>query len=423
MGYKANIITSLITRFIGAFVTLGISIITARELGNEKLGEISLVVLAIAISMLVSGILSGPPLVYFTPRKKLKHLLVPAYVANIVCSGLVCVILALFDLFDRQYLIYAIMISLFQGFYSTNFYVLLGLEKLNAYNFIGIAQVLVAIGGIIIGVYVLGIKEVESYFIAQAISFFVGFIITIPFMKQTTFSDEVSSYSNVVKDIFGYGFVMQLASIFQQLNYRMSYYIIHWQLGAAKLGVFALTMQIAEGVLMISRSIAVVLFSKTANLTEKENIRDKTNSTLKFTYIATFGFMLILLIVPVSFYEVVFSKDFSETKMVLWFISPGILFLAIQTILSSYFSSVHKVYVNAIGSFVGLVVIASTVWHLTMMYDLKGGAIANVASYLISMLVSMVFYLFIEKNSLRSILINGSDIKKYAKVFSFKKTP
>ncbi len=422
MGYQANIITSLITRFMGAFVTLGISIITARELGNEKLGEISLVVLAIAISMLVSGILSGPPLVYFTPRKKLKHLLIPAYIANIVCSAFVCSILAWFDLFNPQYLVYAIFITLFQGFYSTHFYVLLGLEKLNAYNFIGIIQVIIAIGGIVIGVYVLEIKDVESYFIAQAISFLIGFIITIPFMKQTSYTDEKSSYMNVVKDIFGYGFVMQLASIFQQLNYRMSYYIIHWQLGTAKLGIFALTMQIAEGVLMISRSISVVLFSKTANLTEKDNIRDKTNSTLKFTYISTLGFMLLLLMVPVSIYEMVFSKDFSETKMVLWFISPGIMFLAIQTILSSYFSSVHKVYVNAIGSFIGLLVIAGTVWHLTMMYDLNGGAIANVASYLISMLVSLIFYLIVEKNSLRSILINGSDIKKYAKVFSFKKT-
>jgi O-antigen/teichoic acid export membrane protein len=422
MGYKANIITSLITRFIGAFVTLGISVITARELGSEKLGEIALVVLAITISMLVSGILSGPPLVYFTPRKKLKHLLIPAYFANIICSVLVCVILALFRLYDPQYLIYAIIISVFQGFYSTNFYVLLGLEKLNAYNFIGIVQVLVAISGIAIGVYVFHIKDVESYFIAQAISFFIGFIITIPFVRQTSFSDERSGYKNVVKEMFGYGFTMQLASIFQQLNYRMSYYIIDWQLGAAKLGIFVLTMQIAEGVLMISRSIAVVLFSKTANLTEKENIRDKTNSTLKFTYISTFGFMLALLIVPVSFYEMVFSKDFSETKMVLWFVSPGILFLSIQTILSSYFSSVHKVYVNAIGSFTGLVVIAGTVWHLTMGYDLKGAAISNVASYLVSMLISLIFYLVVEKNSLRSILINSSDVKKYAKVFSFKKT-
>ncbi len=422
MGYKANIITSLITRFIGAFVTLGISIITARELGSEKLGEISLVVVAITISMLVSGILSGPPLVYFTPRKKLQHLLIPAYFANVICSVLICLVLGLFNLFDRQYLIYAIIISVFQGLYSTHFYILLGLEKLNAYNFIGIIQVLISICGIAIGVYVFKIKDVESYFIAQAISFFIGFIITIPFTKQGSYSDVNSGYMNVVKDMFGYGFTMQLASLFQSLNYRLSYYIIDWQLGAAKLGIFVLTMQIAEGVLMISRSIAVVLFSKTANLTEKENIKDKTNSTLKFTYISTFVFLVALLAVPVSFYEMVFSKDFSETKMVLWFISPGILFLAIQTILSSYFSSVHKVYVNAIGSFVGLIVISSTVWHLTMMYDLKGGAISNVASYLISMLVSLGFYMFAEKNKLSSIMINGSDIKKYTKVFSFKKT-
>lgn len=421
MGYQTNIITSLITRFLGAFVTLGISVITARELGNEKLGEISLVVLAIAISMLVSGVLSGPPLVYFTPRKNLKHLLVPAYIANILCSVLICIGLSFFKLFDSQFLLYAILISILQAFYSTHFYVLLGLEKLNAYNFIGIIQVLVSIAGISIGVYIFKIKEVESYFIAQAISFFVGFLITIPFIKQTTYSDQNSSYSNVIRDIVKYGFVMQLASIFQQLNYRLSYYVIHWQLGDAKLGIFALTMQIAEGVLMISRSIAAVLFSKTANLNEKQSIKDKTNSTLKFTYISTLLFLIALLILPVAFYEMIFSKDFSEIKMVLWYISPGIMFLAIQTILSSYYSSVHKVYINALGSLAGLLVIGALVWPLTMLMDLNGSAIANVASYLISLVVAIGFYLLVEKTPVRAILINTDDLKKYLKVLKLRK--
>jgi O-antigen/teichoic acid export membrane protein len=420
MGYKSNIIVSLITRFIGAFVTLGMSIITARELGTEKLGEISLVVLAIAISMLVSGVLSGPPLVYFTPRKKIQHLLVPAYIANIVCSAFVCWVLAFFELYDSQYLLYAILISISQAFYSTHFYILLGLQNLHAYNFIGIIQVLIAISGITIGVYVLDIKEVESYFIAQAISFLLAFLITIPFIRQKTFSDPNSGYINAIRDIVKYGFVMQMASIFQQLNYRVSYYVIHWQLGDAKLGVFALTMQIAEGVLMISRSIAAVLFSKTSNLTEKENIKDKTNSTLKFTYISTLMFMLMLLIMPVSFYELIFSKDFSETKLVLWFISPGIIFLAIQTILSSYFSSVHKVYVNAVGSLVGLLIIGIVVWPLTMLLDLKGGAVANVLSYLASLVVALIFYTKSEKIKFSEMLVNKNDIKKYLKVFSFK---
>src|SRR5687767_2603474 len=140
MGYKANVIISLFTRFLGAFVTLGISIITARELGNEKLGEIALVVLAVAISILVSGIFSGPSLVYFTPRKKLSHLLIPSYLANVFCSVAVCYTMAFFDLFDPQYLVYAILISVIQSFYSSHFYVMLGLEKLMAYNIIGIIQ-------------------------------------------------------------------------------------------------------------------------------------------------------------------------------------------------------------------------------------------------------------------------------------------
>jgi len=422
MGYKANIVTSLITRFMGAFVTLGISVITARELGTEKLGEIQLVVLAMAISMLVSGILSGPSLVYFTPRKKLKHLLVPAYIANLVCSSLICVLLAAFDLFDPDYLGYAILISVFQSFYSTHFYVLLGLEKLTAYNIIGIIQVLVAITGIAIGVYVFNIKDVDSYFIAQAISFLVAFFITIPFVRQKSHSDPESGYMDVVKSIIKYGFVMQLASIFQQLNYRLSYWIIHWQLGDGKLGVFALTMQLAEGVLMVSRSISVVLFSKTANLSAKENIIDKTNQTLKFTYVSTFIFIVGFLLLPVEFYEYIFSKNFKETKLILWFISPGIMFLAIQTILSSYFSSVHKVYANAIGSLVGLIVIIIIVWPITMLLDLKGAAIANVLSYFVSLFVALYYYLAVEKNKVSSILLNSSDIKRYLSVLSFRKT-
>jgi O-antigen/teichoic acid export membrane protein len=419
MGYKANILTSLATKFVGSFITLGISIITARELGTEKLGEISLVVLAISISMLVSGILSGPPLIYFTPRKSIKHLLPPAYIANIISSITICGILAAFNLYNSEYMLYAILISILQSMFSTHFYVLLGLEKLMAYNFIGIIQAGVAIAGVGIMVYVFNIKEVRSYFIGQSISFFVGFVITIPFMRQKSFTDKKSSYSNAIRDIIGYGFIMQLASIFQQLNYRMSYYVIHWQLGDSKLGIFALTMQIAEGVLLISRSISVVLFSKIANLTGKADIVDKTNTTLKFTYICTFLLLMLMLLMPISFYELLFSKDFRETKIILWFISPGIMALSILTILSSYFGSADKVKVNAFGSFVGLLVIAITVWPLTMLMDLKGGAIANVISYSATLLVSFIFYVAVEKIPFKSMIINRKDFQR---VFQFSKS-
>lgn len=417
MSYKANIIISLFTKFIGSGITLGISVITARVLGAEKLGEISLVVLSIAISMLVSGILSGPPLVYFTPRKNIKHLLLPAYISNICCSVVISVVLAALGLFNPEYLIYAIMISLFQGIFSTNFYILLGLEKLNAYNMIGIIQASISIGIIAIMMYLFEIRNPSSYFIGQALSYLAGFLITLPFLKQKTFSDPHSSYSNVIKEIIGYGFVMQIASIFQQLNYRLSYYIIHWQLGDSKLGIFALTMQIAEGVLLISRSISVVLFSKISNLVGKQDIIDKTNITLKFTYIFTLFMLLGMLLLPVDFYEYIFSKDFGETKLVLWYISPGILFLSILTILSSYYSSVNKVRVNAIGSFIGLIVIGILVWPLTMIFDLKGGAMANVISYGSTMLVSLGVYIWIEKVPFLSLLISKHDVDRIRTVF------
>lgn len=417
MSYKSNIAISLFTKFIGSGITLGISVITARTLGAEKLGEISLVILAVAISMLIGGTLSGPPLVYFTPRKNIKHLLIPAYIANAITSIIVNMVLAAFGLFNQDFLVYAIMISLFQSLFSTHFYVLLGLEKLNAYNVIGIIQAGVSILIIAILMYGFNLKDPSSYFIGQGISYLIGFLITIPFIKQKEYSDKKSSYSNVIKDIIGYGFLMQLASIFQQLNYRLSYYIIHWQLGDAKLGIFALTMQISEGVLLISRSISVVLFSKISNLTGKQDIIDKTNITLKFTYVFTLFMLLGMLLLPVGVYEYIFSKDFGETKRVLWYISPGILFLSILTILSSYFSSVNKVRVNAIGSFLGLVVIGVLVWPLTMVFDLKGGAIANVISYGCTMLVSIVVYVWIEKIPVSTLLISKKDIERIPGIF------
>jgi Na+-driven multidrug efflux pump len=53
--------------------------------------------------------------------------------------------------------------------------------------------------------------------------------------------------------------------------------------------------------------------------------------------------------------------------------------------------------------------------------DLNGSAIANVASYLISLIVAIGFYLFVEKIPIRSILINTEDLKKYLKVFKVYK--
>lgn len=421
MKYLLHITGTLVTKFLGAISTLLISVLIANDMGKVALGEISLVVLTISISIIISGIIGGPSLIYFTPRKKISHLIIPAYAGHMVISVLVCVLMGMLHLYNPQYMWLAILICIGQALNGTHLFILLGLGRITAYNMLTLMQQLLLLASLYTGIVLCNHKTIEMFLWIQSAVFALSTIVTAFFIKRKTTPTEQSTLKQTLKEVVSYGFTMQLATFFQQLNYRLSYYVIEIELGLASLGVFALAMQISEGVLLINKSIATVLYSRAVNETNAQALTHKTLGTLKFSYITTFAALLLLVCIPTCFFEWIFSKDFSEMKKIFWYIVPGIWLLSILNILSSYFSSVKMVKINTVGSFAGLVVLALIIYPLIYTLDLRGAAVSNTLSYLITTLIALVWFTKKENIKWKMLLPGKQDIGLINQLLSTRK--
>jgi len=68
------------SRILTAAISLGVIIITSKQLGAEAVGTISLIILGITIVQMINSFIGGPSLVYFTPRIDIYKLFAPSYI-------------------------------------------------------------------------------------------------------------------------------------------------------------------------------------------------------------------------------------------------------------------------------------------------------------------------------------------------------
>jgi Membrane protein involved in the export of O-antigen and teichoic acid len=188
------------------------------------------------------------------------------------------------------------------------------------------------------------------------------------------------------KEMFRYGYVIQLSTLVSTLNRRMSIYLLRQHCTEESVGVFGAGSQVGEGVKVFGLSISMVQFSKLSNLNDKEKIVNLTIKFLKITVVLTLIALLAIACLPVSFFEWLFSDEFGQVKEIILLMSPGLLFLSAQMIFSHYFSGTGVPKYNLYGSLTGLAVTIPATFLLIPMMGIKGAAIAFSCTYTAIML-------------------------------------
>lgn len=378
MSFKSNIGNTLISKIFTAFFSLGSSVLLSRYLGREPMGDIALVVMGVTISLIFSGVWAGPVLTYYASRKHKSGLMVPAYISGILFSFIVPIILGLFDLLKSELIPYTILICACQNIHGAHLSYLLGIEKVRAHNQSALLQVIIVFVGFAISILT-KTQSIELYLLIVAFSFFVAAFISAFYMKST-----IEKQGTILKtsiETARYSGSMQVATLFHFFNYRISYYFIDSLLGTATLGLFSLAMQIMEGVLLLSRSIATVLFSRVSASQNADEKLHKTLLSFKLAMLSTLACILVLFIVPADLFTLLFGPEFAGLKNVFYHISAGILLLSGLNILSSFYSGDYKASVNLYTSLIGLIAILLFCWPMTKYFGLAGAGWANALSF------------------------------------------
>lgn len=414
-----KVVQTFISRFLILILSFGLVIFSTNMWGSEGKGTISIVIANVALVSFFSSIFSGSSTSYFARKFKVEQVLVYSYLWSFIVGTAVPLIFS-FAAIQNEFLYYLIGISVLSSLLSTNISLFIGTQNIRFFNIYTVLQQLVHVLFIAILIYIVKLKDVSVYFLAQifclAFLFLTSFFLILKKCKLSEFSFSKSVFLNM----FEYGWKTQLSAFIQFLNYRLSFYFLEYFEGIAAVGIFSIGITFSEAIWTITRSIAVVLYSDVVNSESREESIVKTKSSLKLSFSLMLIFVLGIIIIPAFIYTEIFGNEFSETKQIMLLLAPGILAIAVSDMIGYYFSGIKELKILNIKSIVGLLITVSFSFFAIPKWGIWGACFVTTSSYVVS--AAILFWKFYQSTEfkIRDYIISKEEINTLIKTFSKK---
>ena len=398
-----KIIATLFTKGFVALINLLILLISSRQLGGDVRGQVSLLILNIAIIQAINEIYTGYALVYFVPRFSLKKIYQNGFLFSVLCTILSSLVFFSISFFSekqwaheiKDQLLNITILSFIIIIHSFHGVVILAKEKIRLYNFLNFFQPALLLTVLSINIFVLENNTIMSYIIALYISFSASLIISsygmISIFKDNFKETNLFNASLIFKN----GFNNQLANLSHMLSNRYNFYLIS---SNALVGVFSTSTTLIESVLIISSSAAAIILTHIANRKDESSHVRITFLLSKICFVLSAFAILVLLFIPSDFFTFLLGKDYTLTKPIMLALAPGILFISFSTIISHYFSGLGKQRLIAIANFSGLFTTIVSSYFLINKFQIFGACYATCLSYFVAS--SVLVIMFMKENRL-----------------------
>lgn len=399
-----------------AIINLGILLFISRYLGSVAVGSMSLLVLNLAIVHTICEVYTGSALVYFIPRMSLNK----AYTIGIAWIG-ACVIVVNAVLFFagaglQEFWVQVTALSFISGIHLFNNVILLAKEKVKLYNFLIFFQPGLLITALVIAVLALGKQSIDAYVGALFVAYFISCTISSFSVRKVIQETDSDDGSVKIRDILCNGFINQLGNLAHTLSNRYNFYVLELY-SLALVGVYASGSSLIEQSLwMLSAGISPIILTHIANQRNPENNVLLTLLLAKICFVVSVICIAILFLIPPEFFTWLFGgKDFSQLKMIMLWLSPGVVAVSFSSIISHYFSGLGNQKILLWANSAGLLITVCTSYYFISRYGLKGACFSATLSYLMQSLVLVIA--FFRKNNLNflTLFTLGNEIRGFRK--------
>jgi O-antigen/teichoic acid export membrane protein len=379
-------------RVLSALLNLGLVILFSQLTGAVGKGEQSLLLTSIAILTIFDSLVGGAALVYLSSRFAWLGLLGASYIWIVGISISAFFILFFLDVFALKYLLHVVLLSAISAVCAVHASLLLGQQRLKVYNLI---QLVVPLFTFLTCAGQWYFQEALNYELALYVAYVSSLIISIfGLLKFIPEQLKTSSpWLSIWKRMFALGFYNQLAHVLQLLSFRASYYILEQYKGEAAVGVFSNASSITESIWLIATSISLWQYAVISNAQDQQYTIQLTEKLTRFGMFAALLSVLFFLLLPASFYQLVFGPDFGGLRALMWALAPGVWIFTYALVVGHYFSGHGRYVVNALASGLGLVLSLGASMLLIPVYGALGAAIAASISYGATSLVVLRYFL------------------------------
>ena len=417
-----NILGTAGTRILNAIITFVLLFIITHNLGSKGMGTIGLILLDINIIQMFIDLFAGSALIFMASRTSLANLLFISYTWIVV---IIVFFAALFgiagNLFPevyhtvvpQGYEMHILVLTTISAYMLTHYNLLLGKERIKAFNVFFTIQ---AFTLFMVFAYLIFIKEkksVLSYVTALYASYSISMIISFIAVLFKEKNLRLYNLTEVAKEVFNFGFVTSVANFLHVGNKRIGYYIIRFFTGLSSLGIYTAGTQLTEGLKLIGQSISLVQFTTLSNSTDKLYAKNLTIKLMKVSVLLTFLALIVLFIIPVSVYVFFFGPEFEQVKLVIIFLSPGVIALSANTIFAHFFSGMGNPKINLYSNAIGFFVVVIIALLLIPVYGFYGAAVAVSISYLISMVYNFTVFKNQTGTLLKELIPKAGDMVEF----------
>lgn len=379
-------------RVLSALLNLGLVILFSQLTGAVGKGEQSLLLTSVAIITIFDSLVGGAALVYLSSRYSWTQLIKASYAWVFVVSIFAFFILEAFHVFETKYLLHIILLSAISSVSSVHASLLLGQQRIKAFNLV---QILVPLLTFSTCVGQWFVDRQLDYIVALYVSYLVALLTScvavwrfFPLQEQEKVSQKM-----IWQRLFKLGFYNQLAHVLQLLSFRASYYILEQFHGTSAVGVFSNASSITESIWLIATSISLWQYATISNAQDQQYTIQITEKLSRFGMLAAFFGVGFFLLLPADFYRYVFGSDFGGLQLLMCALAPGVWIFTYALVVGHYFSGHGRYGVNALASGMGLVfsLLASFIFIPT--YGAIGAALAASISYTTTSLVVLRYFL------------------------------
>lgn len=395
-----NILSTLFTRGLVAILNLLVLLFAARQLGSSLVGEISLIILNISLVQILNEIYTGSALVHFIPKFNLRSVYYGGLLWTMASVLILNALFWLFNIGDVKYSLQTTALSFLLILHSFHMVILLAREQIKVYNLLLFLQAFTLLSVLYLLVYVSGLKRVESYITALYLAYSLPLLFSSLAVGRLVKAED-SHPDCDFKLIISKGITNQLGNLAHTLSNRFNYYIIG---ASAWLGVYANSTSLVESIWLISGSAAPIVLSHMANSGEKDKNSRLVLFIAKICFLLSLFCVIILYFLPNELFVYVLGQDFTETKSLMLYLSPGILAISFSTIISHYFSGLGKQRVQLMANSAGLLCTLLLSIYLIRNFGLKGACLTASIAYGVQALILTVVFLRQQQFKLRDLL-------------------
>lgn len=425
--FTRNATITFVVQVIALILSVLISVIIARALGPEGRGIFSLALLLPAFLVYFTSSSIGQAAIYYLGKEKYR----PAEVLgnNIIIAiitGIVSVILGvviilffgdeLFPNVPEAYLFLTLISLPFQLIFGYVSFILLGLQKVAAYNYFSLFRVclLLVMTSMLLLIFNYGVAAV---IVSEALSFIIPCIVLFYVVRRYTGGLTFRLNHAYMKDAFSYGTKIYIGNVLSFINYRSGIWMVGIFLNPSMVGFYSTAMGLSEKLWMVPDAVATVLFPRISSLTDNVT-KDFTPLVLRnvlaiVTVLAT-GMLIVSYWIIVLLYSSAFLGALEPFRIML----IGVVAISGWKIIESDLKGRGK---PLLSTYLNLTCAAVTVVLnivLIPAYGTSGAAWASTISYVTAFMVALVFYIVISGNKIADlVIIKKSDLVYYSNIF------